>query len=58
MRGSVRGILKELLEAEAEKQTRVARYERREQRQGYRSVHYSRNLTTTSQGALTQGDLL
>ena len=37
----------ELLEAEAEKQT-AARYERNEQRQGYRSGHYSRNLTTTS----------
>ena len=33
---------------EAEKQTQAARYERNEQRQGYRSGHYSRNLTTTS----------
>ena len=28
--------------------TQAARYERNEQRQGYRSGHYSRNLTTTS----------
>ena len=40
--------LNELLEAEAERLTQAARYERSEQRQGYRSVHYSRNLTTTS----------
>ena len=40
--------LNELLEAEAEKLTQAARYERNEQRQGYRSGHYSRNLTTTS----------
>ena len=37
-----------MLEAEAEKLTQAARYERNEQRQGYRSGHYSRNLTTTS----------
>ena len=40
--------LNELLEAEAQKLTQAARYERNEQRQGYRSGHYSRNLTTTS----------
>ena len=40
--------LNELLEAEAEKLTQAARYERNEQRQGYRSGHYNRNLTTTS----------
>ena len=34
--------------AEAEKLTQAARYERNEQRQGYRSGHYNRNLTTTS----------
>lgn len=28
--------------------TQAARYERNEKRQGYRSGHYSRNLTTTS----------
>ena len=37
-----------LLEAEAEKPTQAVRYERNEQRQGYRSGHYNRNLTTTS----------
>ena len=46
--GSVEETLSELLEAEAEKLTPAARYERNEQRQGYRSGHYSRNLTTTS----------
>jgi transposase-like protein len=42
VRGSVEETLNELLEAEAEKLTQGARYERNEQRQGYRS------LTTTS----------
>ena len=45
VRGSVEETLNELLEAEAEK---AARYERSEARQGYRSGHYDRNLTTTS----------
>ena len=49
VRGSVEETLNELLEAEAEKLlTQAARYERNEQRQGYRSGHYSRNLTTTA----------
>ena len=48
VRGSVEETLNELLEAEAEKLTQAARYERNKQRQGYRSGHYSRNLTTTS----------
>ena len=43
VRGSVEETLNELLEAEAEKLTQAARYERNEQRQGYRSGHY--NLT-------------
>ena len=34
------------MEAEVEKLTQAARYERNEQRQGCRSGHYSRNLTT------------
>ena len=42
VRGSVEKTLNELLEAEAD------RYERNEARQGYRSGHYDRNLTTTS----------
>ena len=48
VRGSVEETLNELLEAGAEKLTQAARYERNEQRQGYRSGHYNRNLTTTS----------
>ena len=48
VRGSVEETLNELLEAEAEKLTRAARYERNEARQRYRSGHYDRNLTTTS----------
>ena len=48
VRGSVEETLNGLLEAEAEKLTQAARYERNEQRQGYRSGHYSRNFTTTS----------
>jgi len=48
VRGSVEETLNGLLEAEAKKLTQAARYERSEERQGYRSGHYSRNLTTTS----------
>ena len=48
VRGSVEETLNELLEQEAEKLTKAARYERNEARQGYRNGHYSRNLTTTS----------
>ena len=48
VRSSVEETLNELLEAEAEKLTQAARYECNEQRQRYRSGHYSRNLTTTS----------
>ena len=48
VRGSVEEALNELLENEAEKLTQAARYERNEQRQGYRSSHYNRNLATTS----------
>ena len=48
VRGSVEETLNELLEAEAEKLTQAARYERSEARQGYRSGHYDRNLTTSS----------
>ena len=48
VRGSVEETLNELLEQEAEKLTQAARYERNEARQGYRSGHYNRNLTTTS----------
>ena len=48
VRGSEEETLNELLEQEAEKLTQAARYERSEARQGYRSGHYDRNLTTTS----------
>jgi len=48
VRGSVEETLNELLEAEADKLTQAARYERNKDYQGYRSGHYSRNLTTTS----------
>lgn len=52
VRGSVEEMLNGLLEAEAQKLTQAAKYERSEERQGYRSGHYSRKLTTTS-GAVT-----
>ena len=48
VRGSVEETLNDLLEKEAQELTQAARYERTEARQGYRSGHYSRNLTTTS----------
>ena len=48
VRGSVEETLNELLEKEAGTLTQAARYERNEARQGYRSGHYDRNLTTTS----------
>ncbi len=44
VRDSVEETLNKLLEAEAEKLTQAARYERNEQRQGYRSGHYSLQL--------------
>lgn len=50
VRGSVEETLNKLLEAEAEKLTQAVRYERSEARQGCRSDHYYRNLTTTSEG--------
>ena len=48
VRGSVEETLNNLLEAEADKLTQARRYERSEDRQGYRSGHYDRGLTTTS----------
>ena len=54
VRGSVEETLNELLEAEAEKLTQAARYERNEQRQGYRSGHYSRNLTRLPEKLLSR----
>lgn len=48
VRGSVEETLNDLLEKEAMELTNAARYERTQERQGYRSGHYNRNLTTTS----------
>ena len=48
VRSSVEETLNGLLDAEAAELTQAAKYERCEARQGYRSGHYSRNLTTTS----------
>ena len=48
VRNSVEDTLNELLNKEAEELTNAAKYERTESRQGYRSGHYSRKLTTTS----------
>ena len=63
VRGSVEETLNELLEAEAEKLTQAARYERNEQRQGYRSGHYNQQSHhhfrgRYPEGAQAQGDLL
>lgn len=48
VRHSVEETLNNLLEQEAAELTNAGRYERTEERQGYRSGHYERNLTTTS----------
>jgi len=48
VRNSVEETLNGLLEQEAEQLTNAGKYERSQERQGYRSGHYSRNLTTTS----------
>ena len=63
VRGSVEETLNELLEAEAERLTQAARYERNEQRQGVpqrllqqESHHYIRGRYPES--AQAQGDLL
>lgn len=48
VRKSVEETLNELLDKEADELTGAAKYERTENRQGYRSGHYSRKLTTTS----------
>jgi len=45
---SVEGTLNGLLEQEAQALTNAAKYERSEERQGYRSGHYERNLLTGS----------
>ena len=48
VRKSVEETLNELLDKEAEELTGAGKYERTESRQGYRSGHYNRKLTTTS----------
>ena len=48
VRSSVEETLNELLEQEAQALTGAARYERTENRQGYRSGHYERELLTSS----------
>ena len=48
VRKSVEETLNELLDNEADELTGAAKYERNESRKGYRSGHYTRNLTTTS----------
>jgi len=48
VRSSVEETLNNLLEQEAAELTKAERYERTQERQGYRSGHYERNLTTTS----------
>ena len=48
VRNSVEETLNELLNKEAEDLTNAGKHEHTEARQGYRSGHYSRKLTTTS----------
>ena len=48
VRSSVEETLNGLLDQEAQQLTNAAKYERTGERQGYRSGHYERNLTTTS----------
>ena len=45
---SVEETLNQLLDQEADELTKAGKYERPERRTGYRSVHYTRNLQTTS----------
>jgi transposase-like protein len=48
VRNSVEETLNALLDKEADELINAAKYERTSERQGYRSGHYQRNLTTTS----------
>ncbi len=48
VRGKRRGNPQRAAGGRSGEPTQAARYERNEQRQGYRSGHYNRNLTTTS----------
>lgn len=48
VRSSVEDTLNALLDKEADELLNASKYERNASRQGYRSGHYQRNLTTTS----------
>ncbi len=48
IKGEIRELVRESVEEALNRLTQAARYERSEDRQGYRSGHYDRNLTTTS----------
>ena len=48
VRDTVEETLNALLDHETDELVKAQKYERSESRQGYRSGHYSRNLTTTS----------
>ena len=48
VRDSVEETLNALLDHEADELLRAGKYERREDRKGYRSGHYERNFGTTS----------
>jgi transposase-like protein len=50
VRSSVEETLNKLLEEEASELLKAGRHERTAEREGYRSGHYGRNLTTTSGG--------
>ncbi len=49
VRTSVEETLNNLLNQEADELLNASKYERTQERQGYRSGHYKRNLTTTSE---------
>jgi transposase-like protein len=48
VRGTVEETLNALLDAEADRLCQAARYERKEERRGYRAGHYERSLHTTA----------
>jgi transposase-like protein len=48
VRSSVEETINNMLEQEATELVKADRHERTTDREGYRSGHYSRNLTTTS----------
>ncbi len=48
VRGTVEETLNALLDAEADRLCQAARYERKEERRGYRAGHYSRALHTSA----------